>query len=185
MRLICCLISLLTMLVSQAAAPSPTDGRAEGRTYVNEYFHISYSLPKFLNAIDTKSLALSQLPPNGYEFLLFAARQGDEPFGVLVLGEKLHVPTAHTSGFRDGADFLDRAVRSFDPAGHPKILMRRHFINSDGIPIDELDYLIYGEQTSGIAAQLGDFLIVFKCNAKSAADLAQMTKSAADLHRTN
>jgi hypothetical protein len=178
-----CPILLALLAAPESVGQSPADGRIEGNSYVNTYFHVSYSWPKFLRAGDTKSLALSQLPPSGYEFLLFAARQEDKPFGIVVLAEKLHVQTAHSNGIRDGADFLDRAVRTFDPAGHAQILSRKHFTNSDGIPFDELDYLIYGEETSGIAAQVGDFLIVFKCNAASASDLAEMTKSAVALHR--
>jgi hypothetical protein len=35
-----------------------------------------------------------------------------------------------------------------------------------------------------IATQLGDFLLVFKCNAKTAADMSQMEQSALNLHMT-
>jgi hypothetical protein len=175
----------LVALTYRSFAQLPTDGHMEKNSYTNTYFHISYSVPKFLHVVDTKSLALSQLPPNRHESLLLAAQQGDAPFGIIVLAEKLHVPTAHTNGIQDGADFLDRAVRSFDPAGHAQIISRKHFTNNDGIFFDQMDYLIFGEQSSGIAARIGDFLIVFKCTAKSASDLAEMTESIAALHRTN
>jgi len=49
------------------------------------------------------------------------------------------------------------------------------------LQFDELDYLIYGENSSGVSVQIGQYLVVFKCNAKTAADLAEMTKSAAAL----
>jgi hypothetical protein len=184
MRTIAFLIVSVCIFCQVCHSQLPTDGHFEGNSYVNTYFHVAYSWPKFLHAVDAKSLALSQLAPNGYEFLLFAAKQGDEPFGAIVLAEKLNVPTMHTSGIKDGADFLDRAIRSFDPVGKPQILSRKHFTNSDGISFDQLDYLIYGEYSSGIAARFGNYLIVFKFNAKSAPDLGEMTRSAVALRRT-
>ena len=179
------MIVSLCLSVQVSHSQAPTDGHLEGNSYVNSYFHVSYSWPRFLHAVDAKSLALAQVTPNGYEFLLFAAKQGDEPFGAIILAEKLNVATAHKDGIKTGADFLDRAIRSFDPAGKPQILSRRHFTNPEGILFDELDYVIYGEYSSGIAAQVGDFLIVFKFNAKSAADLGEMTKSAVALRTTD
>ena len=185
MRSIVFLLVSLCPVAPLLRAQSPADGHVEGNSYVNTYFHVAYSWPKFLHAVDAKSLALSQISPNGHEFLLFAAKQGDEPFGAMILAEKLNVPTAHSNGIKDGAGFLDRAIRSFDAAGKPQILLRRHFTNSDGISFDQLDYLIFGEPTSGVTAQIGDFLIVFKFNAKSASDLEEMTRSAIALHRTD
>jgi hypothetical protein len=185
MRSIVFLLISLCPVAPLLRAQSPTDGHVEGDSYVNTYFHLAYSWPKFLQAVDIKSLALSQRSPNGYEFLLFAAKQGDEPFGAIILAEKLNIPTAHSTGIKDGADFIDRIIRSFDAAGKPQILSRRHFTSPDGIRFDQLDYLIFGEHTSGVTAQTGDFLIVFKFNAKTAADLEEMTKSAIALHRTD
>lgn len=185
MRSVASTLLFFLVLTSTVLAQSPTDGYIEGNSYFNTYFHISYSWPDFLHAIDTKSLALSQVSPNGYEYLLFAAKRGNDPSGAIVLAEKLNVPTAHSNGFKGGADFLDRAFRSFDHAGKPQILARKHFTNPEGIMFDQIDYLMFGEYTSGIAAQIGDFLIVFKFNARSASDLEQMTQSAIALHRTD
>ncbi|MGB7546361.1 MAG: hypothetical protein WBM14_01305 [Terracidiphilus sp.] len=149
---------------------------------MNSYFRLSYTWPETLKPYDTKSLNLPHSSPNASEFLLFSVRQGDEPFGVIVFAEKLNVPTRHTSGIRDGTDFLDRAIQTFDPKGNPKIISRRHFKNADGLAFEELDYVIDGEYASGITTQIGQFLIVFKCNARTAADLARMTESVIALH---
>jgi hypothetical protein len=169
-------------LVLGVKAQSPADGHFESNAYVNTYFRVSYAWPQFLTPYDPKSLNLPQSSPNASEFLIFSARQGHEPFGVIMFAEKLNVPTRHTSGIKSGADFLDRAIQTFDPKGNPKILSRKHVENQDGLAFDELDYMIDGEYSSGITTQVGQFLIVFKCNAKTVADLAKMTESATALH---
>jgi hypothetical protein len=169
------------LLVIRVLAQSPADSRLEAHSYVNTYFHFSYTWPEILQPYDPTAL---HLPHNfsANEFLLFSARQGQEPFGIVMMAEKLHVPTAHTNGIQNGAEFIDRAIHTLDSAGNPKILLRKHVVNASGIEIDELDYMIYGEYSSGIAARFGDFIVAFRCNAKSADDLARMTHSIADLH---
>jgi hypothetical protein len=59
---------------------------------------------------------------------------------------------------------------------------RKHFTNADGLVFDELDYTENGVPSSAMVAQIGEFLIVFKCDAGSTADLAQMTGSVAAMH---
>jgi hypothetical protein len=68
-------------------------------------------------------------------------------------------------------------VARFNPEQHAVIESRKHFANADGVPFDELIYTTNGEYTSAISAQIGSFLIVFRCNAKSEADLAEMNRS--------
>ena len=152
MRSIVFMFMFLCPVAPLLRAQSPGDGHVEDNSYINTYFHVTYSWPKFLHAVDAKSLALSQISPNGHEFFLLAAKQGDEPFGAIILAEKLNVPTAHSNGIKDGADFLDRAIRSFDAAGKPQILSRRQFTSHDGIRFNQLDYLIFGEYSSGVTA---------------------------------
>jgi hypothetical protein len=169
---------LLSLLFPLCHGQSPTDGRVLGNAYVNSYFRLSYEWPKTLKPYDTKSLNLPQSSPYASEFLLFSARQEDAPFGVIVFAEKLNVPTAHSTGIKDGTDFLDRAIQALRPSGKPKILSRTHLTNANGRVFEVLDYLIDGEYTSGIVTQVGQYLIVFKCNAKSVADLSEMNNSA-------
>jgi hypothetical protein len=180
-----CLILLLSLAAAfHGFAQSPSDGKVVGNSYVNSYFKFSYSFPAMLKPVDGKALNLLQSSHSANEFMLFAAKQGDEPFGVLVLAERLHAMTPHSKGFRDGADFIDR-VEKFNPEQHAVILSRKHFTNVNGLTIDQLNYTTNGEYTSAIAAQIGNFLIVFKCNAKTAADLAEMDQSAVALRPTN
>ena len=47
-----------------------------------------------------------------------------------------------------------------------------------------MDYAVSGEFDSGIAIQFGDYIVVFKCNAASLADLDAMTKSIMATHRS-
>jgi hypothetical protein len=181
MRKLPAALIFVTLLAIRVLAQSLADSHFEAHSYVNTYFHFSYTWPEILQPYDPTVLHLPHNPSNN-EFLLFSARQGQEPFGIVVMAERLHVPTAHTNGIQNGADFVDRAVHTLDSAGNPKILLRKHFVNASGIEIDELDYVIYGEYSSGIAARFGDFVVAFRCNAKSAEDLARMTHSVADLH---
>lgn len=125
------------------------------------------------------SLTLPQ-GPHANEYALFSARQGNEPYGVVVIAERLHVVTSRSNGLRDGAGFLDR-VAKFRPEQHVVILSRKHFTNASGIVVDVLDYTESGAPSSASAAQIGQFLIVFKCSAKSADELEEMDRSAAAL----
>ena len=175
-------LSLVALVACAARSQTPTDGHTEANAYVNSYFHISYAWPKFLRPYDVSSLRLPTQSPYANEFLLFSARQGDEPFGVVMVAERLNARTPHSSGFKDGADFIDK-VAQFPPQEHATIQARKHFANPEGLIFDELDYSDNGAPSSAIAAQVGQFLIVFKCSAKSPADLAVMIQSAISLHR--
>jgi hypothetical protein len=181
MRSAILVITLSLFLVSEAVAQSPDDGKVTGNSYVNSYFHMSYAWPKFLQPYDTSALHLPPKSPYENEFLLFSARQGEEPFGVVVLAERLNAVTPHSRGLRDGADLLDRIMKGFKPEEHEVTLSRRHFTSEEGIVFDEVDYTDLGGYESGVAAQIGQFVILFKCNAKSANDLAEMTRSASAL----
>jgi hypothetical protein len=170
--------TLASVVVSAAVAQSPTDGRVGANTYENSYFKFSYTWPSILSPVDSATLNLPRPSPNSGEVLLFSARQGEAQYGVVMIADKLHVPTAHhPNGIQDVADFLNRVERGADPAGKWKLLKETHITNGDGFRIDELDYLLFDEYTSAIVTQVGEFLIAFRCNAKSATDLAEMTKS--------
>lgn len=168
---------ILATLVSTTPAPSPTDGHWQAGVYVNSYFRFSYSLPGILRPVDTSSLKLKPSSQPDREFLLFTAKQGDKPFGVLVLAEKPNFRSQRSDGLTESEGFLEQVKKWWDPAGNPRILSQTHFTNADGLTFYELDYIIFREYTSAIATQMGEFQIVFKCNAESASDLAIMTKS--------
>jgi hypothetical protein len=171
------------LLVSVVAAQSPNDGHIQGAAYINSYFHVSYSWAKSLQPYDTASLHLSQKSPYDNEFLLFSARQGDQPYGVVLLAEKLNVQTPHSRGIRDAADMVSRIMR-FRPEQHVTVLSKKHFTSANGFGFDEVDYTENGGYSAALLTPVGDFLLVFKCNAQSASDLAKMTASAVSLEKS-
>lgn len=158
-------------------AQLPTDGQVEGSSYVNSYFHFSYSWPAFLQPFDTNALSFARKSPYNDEFLIFSARQGEQQYGIVVLAQKLNVPATHTQGFKDEEDLMSWIIRGFRPEQHVAGLSRRAFRNSQGTTFDELTYVEFGMPSSAIVTQFGQFLIVFKCNAKSVADLTAMDQS--------
>jgi len=168
---------------SIAKAQSPNDGHIEGSAYVNSYFHVSYSWAKILQPYDTTSLHVPARSPYDNEFLLFASRQGDLPYGVVLLAEKLNVQTTHSRGIRDAADMMDRIMR-FNPEQHVVIISKKHFSGPSGLVFDELDYTENGGYSAAMITPVGNFLLSFKCNAQSASDLAVMTDSIAALQKT-
>ncbi|MGH9616321.1 MAG: hypothetical protein ACRD28_06220 [Acidobacteriaceae bacterium] len=173
-------------LVSGALAQSPTNGHVEAGAYLNSYFRFSYSLPKILHPVDTASLKLRPPSQANKEFLLFAAKESDKPFGVLILAER--IPSFYrqrSDGLRESEDFLEQVKKWWDPTGHPQILSQTHLTNVDGLTFDELDYIHFREYRSAIVTPIGEFMIVFSCTAKSASDLAIMTKSVLTTRRLN
>ena len=167
---------LFLLAALRGISQSPNDGRVTGSSYENSYFKFSYAWPAMLKPYDTNSLNLPQSSPYANEFMLLAVRQGDEPFGIVVVAERLNAITPHSRGIRDGEDFLVRVAR-FPPEQHAVIQERKHFKNPAGLTIDQLIYTEKGGYSSATAVQIGNFLIVFKCNAKTSSDLAEMNKS--------
>jgi hypothetical protein len=177
------LIVFLASSVLCGKGQSPADGRIEGHAYVNTYLHFTYTWPSILHPQDTGLLHIGP-HSNPNEALLFAARQGSEPYGVVVLSEKLNTPWQNFSGFKDGPDFLRRIPIGQSPEDHFRILASKHAMTPDGLSVDELDYAIAAEFASGITVRIGDYIVVFKCNAASLEDLDTMTKSILAVRRT-
>ena len=170
------------LAVFNVEAQSPTDGRVEGGAYVNSYFHISYRWATILQPNDIASLHLPLKSAYNNEFLLFTARQGDQPYGVVFVAEKLNVQTPHGTGIRDAQDMLDRITR-FRPEQHVTILSKKHVTSANGFIFDEVDYREDGGYSAALLTPVSNFLLVFKCNAQSAADLANMTGSVLALEK--
>ena len=80
-----------------------------------------------------------------------------------------------------GVDLVDRIIKGFKAEDEFVLLSRRHFVSPEGLEMDQFDYTTGGEFNSGIVAKVGDYLILFKCNAKSKADLEEMDRSAVGL----
>ena len=124
-------------------AQSPTDGRVESNAYANSYFHFSYSWPKILEPYDTGSLMILRKSTYNNEFLLFSARQGNAPYGVIILAERLNFPTPHSKGIKDAAQMMDM-ITKFSPGEHAIILTRKHFTSSNGLVFDQMEYIQNG-----------------------------------------
>ncbi len=165
-----------------AQSQTPTDGQVRKTSYENTYFRLSYSWPSFLQPYDVSALQFPKKATSNNEFLLFSARQSDEPDGIVVVAERMNVPTQHSGGLKSSTDLMDRIAR-FRPEQHVIMQPRKHFTNADGFVIDELDYTEDGVLSSAIVIQVRDFLIAFKCNAKSAKDLDAMDRSIAEIRR--
>lgn len=176
------LIVFLVSSILGGGAQSPADGRVEAHAYVNSYLHFTYAWPPILQPQDPALLHLGP-HPNPNEALLFAARQGSEPYGIVVLSEKLNAPWHNFAGFKDGPDFLRRIPIGQAPEDHFKVLASKHVTTPDGLSVDELDYAIAGEFASGVTVRIGDYIVVFKCNAASLQDLDRMTKSILAIRR--
>lgn len=176
------LIALVASSILCGRAQSPAEGHVEAHAYVNTYFHFTYTWPSILQPQDTGSLHFGP-HPNPNEAVLFAARQGSEPYGVLVLSEKLNTPWQNFAGFKDGPDLLRRIPTEMPPEAHFKILASKHGTTADGFSVDELDYTVSGEFGSGITIRLGDYIALFKCEAGSLEDLNTMTKSVLAVRR--
>jgi hypothetical protein len=104
-------------------------------------------------------LNLLTVVPNPNESLLFSARQGTEPFGVVIIAEKLGVSTQPSRGIKDGTDFLDRVIVSSGLTNKERILKRTTLTNTYGLTFQELDYLIDGGYSSAITIQVGQWLM--------------------------
>jgi hypothetical protein len=180
------LLILLTVaaLPVAATAQSPSDGHVTTDSYLNPYFHFSYSWPKELRPVNSASMNLHAPAGSTNEFFLFSAKSPDAPFGVVVIAEKPNSHTPNPDGLNESQTFLEHVKQWWDPAGHPKILAETHAIKGEDLTFYELDYVLFGEYSSAIATQMGDFQIVFKCNAESAAELSALTKSVLATYRT-
>jgi hypothetical protein len=184
MRLSTILLAICLLRSVTAVAQSPNDGRIQGNAYLNTYFHISYRWASILQPFDTASLNLPSGSPYGNEFLLFSARQGEQPAGVVLVAEKLNAKTPHSPGIKNAADWMNR-IMQFNPQQHVVIISKKHFTSSNGFDFDELDYTEDGYgYSSAMITPLGNFLLTFKCNAKSTSDLVKMTDSVAALQKT-
>jgi hypothetical protein len=177
-------VFLFCFFAACAGAQSPTDGHMEGSTYVNTFFRLAYELPANFRPETLSQMTLPKRSPRDVEFFLIAARQGNDAYGVVMIAEKTRALTSDPRDFQNAADILSRIKRGFDPSLTWKPLGEKHFTNHAGLAIDEFDYVIAGEYSSAFVVSLDGYLIVARCNARSAADLKMMTDSLAAMRRT-
>jgi len=160
-----------------AVGQSAADGSIRGNVYSNSYFKISLVLLPNLHAVDLASLNV-HVQPQANEFLMLAAREGDAPSGIVLLAVKLNAAPNHVV---DEQDFLRKVQKSWD-AG--EVLDGQQLrMQKDGPTFHQLDYEIpKGEFDSAIVTRVGDYLLVFKCNAKSKEALKVMVDAVIAMH---
>lgn len=158
---------LAALFATAANAQSPTDGHVAGHSYVNNYFHFAYTWPAMLKVASVPGAAADANNPHAYEYLLFMARQGDQPYGVAVVAERLNVSGPHSSGVTSSAGLVDRLAQSLRPGPILSDISRSQTRSARGIVFDKLSYLQNGKPSSVLATQVGQYAIVFKCNADS------------------
>lgn len=172
-------LAVITALLfaSGANALSPTDGHIAGKSYINTYFQISYTWPTILKPMNLPSQAAADNGSKIYAFPLFSAREGDQPYGVVVTAEKLNVAAPHSTAVKNSVEFIDRIAHSLRAGPILSNINQSKKTNARGISFAELSYLQGGKPAFVMATQVGEYVIVFKCNAQSAAEIAQMENS--------
>jgi hypothetical protein len=161
-------------------AQTPTEGHTTKVSYVNTYFNFAYTWPAML-----KPSSLPSPGANGtaYEFPLFIAREVGQPYGVVIVAQKLGVAGPHSTPLTKSGDLIDRIAHSLRPGPILSNITRSEKKNQRGMVFDELRYLQSGKPSSVIATQVGEYLIVFKCNARSGAEIRAMEDSVWTLSR--
>lgn len=170
--------ALLAVLVAAvASAQSPAAGKIVGRTYSNPTLHIAYTWPAMLQPKPLPTPDKADSSAQAYSFPLFIAAQGNQPYGIVLVAEKTNVASAHSSSIKTAAEYIDRLTHSLHTGPLLSNFNRTQIRSASGIAFEKLSYLMKGNPSAVYATQVGQFVLVFKCNAQSAADMAQMEKS--------
>jgi len=162
---------------ASAAGQTAADGSLQGNVYSNRYFKISLTLPRNLHPVDVRALNVHG-PARDHESLMLAARDGNDTSGMIFLAEQLKVGS---SPIVDGQDFLRKVRKSWEDG---EVLDGQQMrTEKDGLTFEELDYEIPKvEFDSAIVTRVGDYLLVFKCNAKSKEELKWIVDAVMTMH---
>lgn len=174
---ICFALLASAAITGAAGTQSLTSGRMSGHSYVNSYFQFAYVWPANLNPAPLPGSSAAN-DPHAYEFLLFQARQGTQPYGVVVVAQKLSVTGPHSAAMKTSADLIDRLANSLHAGAVLTNIVKSQKKNARGMVFDELTYQVNGKPSAVLATKIGDYLIEFKFNAQSQADFRSMENSA-------
>lgn len=177
-------VVLAVLFAAAAFAQSPANGKISGRTYMNSFLHISYTWPATLEAKPMPKPDEAAASVNAYSFPLLIAGQGSQPYGVVATAVKLNVAGPHSTGIKSAAGYIDRLTQSLHPGPMLSDFQRTKITGSDEFVFEKLSYRMQGKPAAVYATQLGQFVLVFKCNAQSAADMAVMEKSVLAVKKT-
>lgn len=170
-------VILAVFFAIAATAQSPANGRITGRAYVNSYLHIAYTWPATLQSMPLPKPDTASSSVNAYSYPLFIARQGSQPYGIVGVAEKLNVAGPHSTGIKSAADYIDRLAHSLRPGPILSNFSRSKVKGTAGMTFEKFSYLQNGKPSTVFATQVAQYVVVFKCNAQSASDIAQMEKS--------
>lgn len=155
-------------------AQSAADGRVVGSAYVNSYFHLSYAWPAPLKVVPQPA---AREDPKAFFLPLFTAQAPGQPYGVVLVAEKLGVPGPHSTGVKSSAEFVDRIAHSLRTGTILSNITRSEKKNARGIVFEELGYLQSGNHALLMATQVDGYVLVFKCNAPTGPAIAGIEKS--------
>jgi hypothetical protein len=160
-----------------AAGQSVADGSVSGNVYTNRYFHVSLALPPNFRAMNLSALHAPGAMARD-EFVMLAAREGEGPSGMIVIAEKVGVGPSHIA---DEQNFLERMRKTWSDG---EVLDGQQLrTQKDGLTFHEVDYEIPKDEfDSAMVTRVGDYLLIFKCNAKSRAQLKVMQDAVVALH---
>lgn len=168
---------MAAVCVAAAQAQSPADGRVVNGAYVNNYFHLTYTWPATLKPVELPTAAAERNDPKAYEFPLFSAKQGTQPYGMILVAQKLNVAGPHAAGVKSSGDMIDRLAKSLRPGPILSNINRTQKKSARGVVFDELDYQQNGKPSVVMATQAGPWILVFKGSAGSPADIDKFEKS--------
>lgn len=172
------------LMAVTAFAQSPANGKISGRTYVNASLHFSYTWPATLDAKPLpKDDVTATTHSNSYP--LFIAGEGDQPYGIVAMAEKLNVASAHSPALVSAAGYVDRLTQSLHPGPMLSDFKRSKVKGASGMVFERLSFQMRGKPSEVLAVQLGGYAVVFKMNAQSAAEMAAMEKSVLETKKTN
>jgi len=158
-------------------------GDSGGEVVRNTRFNFTLRLPVGLHSVDMSSLNIHANPTSD-EFLVMTARQGNQPFGIVILAERLNVGRPPMSNAEDFLRKLQNTWRSGQTG--PVVVGKTHGTSPEGFTFDELDYrLPGGEFDAAVVTRVGDYLLASRCNAKTEADLKAMTESIKAMRKMN
>src|SRR5665213_2028459 len=160
----CCLG--FAVLASLAGCTRVGAQHSTGEVYRNVQFGIEMTLPSNLHQVDFSTLTLPSQATDK-EVPLMAAKEGDDPYGIVVIAERLNV---------------GRVESGRDPSA---ILGRGETTNASGLVIDHLEWKEpNGQFGSAVITRVQDYLIVARCNAKSESDIKAMVDAFTSMRRT-
>jgi hypothetical protein len=162
-------------LAGVSQAQSPSDGTVRNNVYRNTFFKIEFALPSGLQAVDFSKLKLP--PSNGREFGLMSAKEGNDPYGMILIAETLGTGKGY---FRDEEDFLGRVRVSQGLDASQKTVALPSRV---GPTFKELYFTSGDELNAAVILLLDGHLLVWRCNARTQAELNVMLGAIHSLHK--